>query len=64
MAKWLGIALAAVVAVVGFVVVREVTAGPDKRGAREVRFTVKSRFVGRSLEEVAAVPGGDVAGGA
>jgi enterochelin esterase-like enzyme len=64
MAKWLGMAVAALVAVVGFVVAREVTAGPDKRGAREVRFTVKSRFVGRSLEEVATVPGGNVAAGA
>ncbi|MEA2466365.1 MAG: hypothetical protein QOJ57_491, partial [Thermoleophilaceae bacterium] len=56
MGKWLGIALAAAVAVVGFVVVREVTAGPDKHGARAVRFTVKSRLVGRSLHEVAVVP--------
>jgi poly(3-hydroxybutyrate) depolymerase len=34
-------------------------AGPDKHGAHEVRFTVKSRLFGRLLEEVAAVPGGD-----
>jgi poly(3-hydroxybutyrate) depolymerase len=48
--------LVAVAAAVG---ASEVLAGPDTRGARIVRFTVKSRLVGRSLEQVAAVPAGD-----
>src|SRR4051794_13124327 len=56
MAKLLGVA---VVAVLAFVIVRAVTAGTDKHGAREVTFTVKSRLVGRSLDQVAVVPGGD-----
>src|SRR3954471_3685162 len=59
MAKWLGVA---VVAVLAFVIVRAVTAGPDKHGAREVTFTVKSRLVGRSLDEVAVVPAGEASG--
>jgi S-formylglutathione hydrolase FrmB len=33
-------------------------ARPDRRGARAVSFTVKSRFVGRSLHEQAVVPAG------
>jgi pimeloyl-ACP methyl ester carboxylesterase len=56
MVKLLGIGI---VAVLAFVIVRAVTAGPDKHGAREVTFTVKSRLVGRSLDEVAVVPAGD-----
>src|SRR3954469_927056 len=56
MVKLLGVA---VVAVLAFVIVRVVTAGPDKHGAREVTFTVKSRLVGRSLDQVAVVPAGD-----
>jgi S-formylglutathione hydrolase FrmB len=55
MAKWLGVA---VVAVVAFVVVQSVT-GTDHHGAHVVRFTVRSELVGRSLKEVAVVPGGD-----
>jgi S-formylglutathione hydrolase FrmB len=33
-------------------------AGPDTHGARQVAFTVHSRFVGRDLQELAAVPAG------
>src|SRR4051794_38277401 len=32
------------------------SAGPDRHGASVRRFVVKSRFVGRSLHEVAVVP--------
>lgn len=59
MAKLVGLGMAALVA---FLVVHSVTAGVDRRGAHVVRFTVHSRLLGRSLEEVAAVPAGDAAG--
>lgn len=59
MGKRLGVAAVVVAAVAALLVVREVTAGPDKHGARVLRFTVKSRLVGRSLHEVAVVPGGE-----
>jgi poly(3-hydroxybutyrate) depolymerase len=58
----LALVLAAALVVGALIAAAELLAGPDMRGAREVRFTVKSRQVGRSLEEVAAVPGGDAAG--
>ena len=59
MVKLLGFAI---VAVLAFLVVREVTAGPDKHGAREVTFTVKSRLVKRSFDEKAVVPAGGASG--
>jgi len=59
MAKLRVLALVAVFVVIGLVVASQLIAGPDRRGASERRFTVKSRFVGRDLEAVAAVPGGD-----
>jgi predicted esterase len=62
-AKVLGIGLVVLVSVVvAFLVAREVTAGPDRHGAREVHFTVASRLVGRSLHEVAIVPSGAAPG--
>jgi enterochelin esterase-like enzyme len=33
-------------------------AGPDRRGAHEVRFKVHSRLVGRDLDQAAAIPAG------
>ncbi len=42
----------------GLVAAGHLLAGTDARGAREVPFTVHSRFVGRDLHEVAAVPAG------
>jgi poly(3-hydroxybutyrate) depolymerase len=53
--KLLVLVLVAAIAGVGAALV---FAGPDRRGAQERRFTVHSRFVGRDLEEVAAVPAG------
>jgi enterochelin esterase-like enzyme len=48
--------LAALSLAAGVVVASQ--AGPDTRGAHVVSFTVKSRFVGRSLQERAVIPSG------
>jgi poly(3-hydroxybutyrate) depolymerase len=44
--------------VAGAVVASQLLAGPDTHDATVRRFTVKSRFVGRSLHEVGVVPAG------
>jgi dipeptidyl aminopeptidase/acylaminoacyl peptidase len=55
MAKWVLVGLVALATVL---VVRSVTAGVDRHGARVVRFSVHSRLAGRTLHEVAVVPAG------
>lgn len=50
--------LAATLVVAALLAADALLAGADRRGAHEVRFTVKSRFVGRDLHEVAAMPAG------
>ena len=50
------VGVAIVAAAAGFAVGS--AAGPDRHGALVKRFTVKSRFVGRSLHEVAVIPAG------
>jgi S-formylglutathione hydrolase FrmB len=59
MAKVL-VALAVVAAAAGLAVGS--LAGPDRHGASVRHFTVKSRLVGRSLHEIAVVPGGLASG--
>src|SRR3954447_26716819 len=53
-----GVAIAAAAA--GFAVAS--LAGPDRHGASVHHFTVKSRFVGRSLHEIGVVPAGLASG--
>src|SRR3954471_4223980 len=52
------IALLVVVLVAGAIGASQVLAGPDTHDSSVRRFTVKSRFVGRSLHEVGVVPAG------
>jgi enterochelin esterase-like enzyme len=55
--------LVAVALVAGAVVTGSaLSAGPDQRGAAVRHFTVKSRLVGRSLDEIGIVPAGVAAG--
>ena len=54
------VGLAVAAAAAGFAVGS--SAGPDRHGASVRRFVVKSRFVGRSLHEVAVVPAGLASG--
>src|SRR6478672_2683822 len=55
--------LVAVALVVGVAVAAVASsAGLDRRGATETRFTVKSRLVGRSLHGIGVVPAGLKAG--
>src|SRR5436309_11901142 len=51
------VALAAVLALIGFVAIRDVRRGyRTTRGFRVERFTLQSRLVGRDLHEVLVVP--------
>src|SRR4051794_26599878 len=54
------VGVAVVAAAAGFAVGS--LAGPDRHGAVVKRFTVKSRFVGRSLHEIGVVPAGLASG--
>jgi S-formylglutathione hydrolase FrmB len=63
MRRGLAIALAAVLVVGGWIGVRDWRRGyRSTRGARIVRFTVKSRLVGRDLHEILVLPAGDARG--
>src|SRR3954453_18745243 len=52
------IALLVVLLVAGAIGASQLLAGPDTHGSTVRRFTVKSRFVGRSLHEVGVLPAG------
>ena len=53
------VALAAVLALIGFIAIRDVRRGyRTTRGFRVERFTLRSRLVGRDLHEVLVVPRG------
>src|SRR4051794_12063884 len=52
------VALLVVLLIAGAGAASQLLAGPDKHGASVRHFTLKSRFVGRSLHEVGVVPAG------